>query len=220
MQRAFFFLWPLFPTGHKGRRRRKVRLSPPEADLGGLKPEQLPKDAALPVVDQEQNIRFAAEHDKKAATSQESKAAGYGTFVAEKPKGEYADEGRGIIGKLMWLGRTGWFFMTVAIQMLSREIQTWSAEVDVQCRRIMAHIRTYREGVLLLRTAPRDFKEKALKLLVHPNIVRYLGIERDDGRGRRRLVQGAAALRGAAPGACRGDARGDARGHARQHPGC
>ena len=93
-------------------------------------------------------------------------------FAADSPEkaahidGQYAKHAAAIIGKLMWLCRTGLFMITIAVHNLSRHVLQWSEPVDKQCRRLMAYIRDNKEGVLLLRTAPQDLKQKKLKLLV------------------------------------------------------
>ena len=93
-------------------------------------------------------------------------------FAADSPEGaahingQYAEHAAAIIGKLMWLCRTGLFMITIAVHNLSRHVLQWGEPIDKQCRRLMAWIRDHKEGILLLRTAPQDLKQKKLKLLV------------------------------------------------------
>ena len=85
---------------------------------------------------------------------------------SEHIDGAYAEFAAAIIGKLMWLCRTGLFMITIAVHNLSRHVVQWSEAVDGQCRRLMSYINLHKEGVLLMRTAPQDLKQKKLKLLV------------------------------------------------------
>ena len=85
----------------------------------------------------------------------------------EAAKGAYAPFASLIVGLKMWLCRTGAPQITVAVQNLGREVNSWTAAVDKQARRLVSHVRMkVAEGVLLLRCAPRDLKEKKLKLLL------------------------------------------------------
>ena len=120
--------------------------------MTGESEKKLSKSVDLPSTDRDQNLVFA---DQKIG-------------VPDDPiqYGQYKDHGPGLIGKLMWLARTGWFHLTVAVQGLSREVQQWTHTVDEMAVRIFSYISKFREGVLLLRVSPQDRKSGKLKLLI------------------------------------------------------
>ncbi|MAJ61403.1 MAG: hypothetical protein CL936_14935 [Deltaproteobacteria bacterium] len=115
-------------------------------EMTGAAPSSLPKNPDLPAVASEQNVII--------------------DVAAPLANGEYAPHGASLVGKFMWLCRTGLFQLTVAVHIISRSILSWSTQVDVQCKRLIAYIRAHHEGVLLCRVAPADLKQEKLKLLV------------------------------------------------------
>ena len=67
----------------------------------------------------------------------------------------------------MWLARTGWPQLTVAVRELARNVKTWSTIVDKQARRVIAYIFAHMaSGFVTLRISPLDRKQSKLKLLV------------------------------------------------------
>ena len=138
-------------------------------------PEQdLPKRGIdTPIIDGEQNVLLRGPDGKVPP----------GTWTP----GAYAKHAAKIVGILMWLCRTGYFHLTVAVYSVAREVGNWTETVDRQVRRIFAHIRARPDGVLLLRVSPKDLKEEKLKLLEAAE--RTLDIEQDRiGTERRDLV--------------------------------
>ena len=117
-------------------------------------PEQdLPKRGIdTPIIDGEQNVLLRGPDGKVPP----------GTWTP----GAYAKHAAKIVGILMWLCRTGYFHLTVAVYSVAREVGNWTETVDRQVRRIFAHIRARPDGVLLLRVSPKDLKEDKLKLLI------------------------------------------------------
>ena len=81
--------------------------------MTGATEKDLSKTMEIPVVDREQNVVFPSV-----------------SCDERPPPGVYAPHASAIIGKLMWLARTGFLHLTVAVQALSREVLQWTHEVD------------------------------------------------------------------------------------------
>ena len=92
--------------------------------LSGTDPETMAKDVPLPAVDNEQNVVFQ-------------------DAVDPPPAGQLAEISSKLIGVLMWLARTCWFHLSVAVNGIAREVARWTVKVDIMARRIFAYIRVW-----------------------------------------------------------------------------
>ena len=118
----------------------------------GVERSSLKGKADVPAVDWEQNITISKENKEEEIPFVP------GVFAKHAPK---------LNGILMWLARTGWPQITVAVQELARNVCSWTALVDKQARRVMTYIVAHMAtGFLMLRVSPLDRKQNKLKLLV------------------------------------------------------